>query len=136
MAETPKTTTSTKQTAANPQADETPAVRPAQKPGDNPTPIEPGDNLAPRATLADNPNNAPGGTGTGFHCGICGQPIGAEGQHTNANGDQVETPHAQTMVVADNWPQLQDDQDAKVLEDEANRRADKAETKVEENKTK
>lgn len=134
MADSTKTTTTTKTT---PAANETSATETrTEKPGDNPTPIQPGDNLAPKATLADNPNNAPGGTGTGFHCGICGQPIGSEGQHTNANGEQVTTPHAQTLVVADNWPQLQDDQDAEVLKHEQQDNASKAESKVEEDKTK
>lgn len=49
---------------------------------------------------------------TGYHCGICGQPIGAEGQHYNNEGEQVTASHANTMVVADNWPELQDAQDA------------------------
>lgn len=56
---------------------------------------------------------------TGYHCGICGQSIGAEGQHYNNDGEQVTASHANTMVVADNWPDLQNAQDADKIEAEA-----------------
>lgn len=42
---------------------------------------------------------------TGYTCGYCGQIIGAEGQHYNADGVQVSNPHPGTLVVADNWPE-------------------------------
>jgi hypothetical protein len=47
-----------------------------------------------------------------FHCGYCGEPVGPEGQHWNEEGDAKEGAHAGTMVVADNWPEQQDEQDA------------------------
>ncbi len=90
------------------------------KAGTNTNPVvTEGDNLAPGATLAENPNNAPG-DGTGFHCGICGQPVGAEGQHYNAKNQEVAVPHANVLVVADNWPALQDEQDAEAVRNEQN----------------
>lgn len=63
----------------------------------------------PQGTVVDptsGPQGAPSpfaGGKTGYHCGYCGQPVGAEGQHYNSNGETVETPHAHTMVVADRW---------------------------------
>ena len=35
-----------------------------------------------------------------YDCGYCGKAIGKEGQHVNEGGEQVETPHAGTMVLA------------------------------------
>ena len=47
----------------------------------------------------------------GFHCGYCGQPVGPEGQHWDAQGDATDPGHVGTLVVADNWPENQDEQD-------------------------
>lgn len=98
--------------------------------GDGVQPVNPaatpGDNLAPRATLTDNPAALPA-SGTGYHCGVCGQPIGAEGQHYRADGEQVTTPHAQTLVVADDWPAKQDQADAEQVQQEAAKKASRAE---------
>ncbi len=47
----------------------------------------------------------------GYHCGYCGAPVGPEGQHWDSKGNAVPGNHAGTMVVADNWPENQDEQD-------------------------
>jgi hypothetical protein len=94
----------------------------------------PGDNLPANGTLTENPAGLPG-AGTGYHCGICGQPVGAEGQHYDGSGDVVTTPHANTMVVADDWPTAQaaGDQEAAQAKT-ASRTAASRETKTENNK--
>lgn len=81
----------------------------------------PGDNLAPNQTLTENAAGLPS-SGTGFHCGYCGQQIGAEGQHYDGNGEQVTVGHAGTLVVADNWAAGVQQGDAQA---EADRRSDR-----------
>lgn len=53
------------------------------------------------------PQGAPSPHTTGFHCGYCGQPVGREGEHFNAEGEAAAAPHANTMVVADDWANRQ-----------------------------
>lgn len=50
-----------------------------------------------------------------FHCGYCGQRIGTGGEHYDdtKDGEEVTSTHAGTLVVADNWSDLQDQNDAK-----------------------
>jgi len=74
------------------------------------------DRLAPAATPAVNEPSE-----VTFHCGYCGQRVGSEGQHTDpVSGEATMPEHAGTLVVADDWPALQDAQDAKKAE-EANK---------------
>lgn len=89
----------------------------------NPT-HSPGDNLAPLGTLSGNvlPPN-----GTGFHCGICGRVVGKEGQHYDEEGDVTETPHANVVVVADDWAQNQRNADGEALQKLADKKNRKAE---------
>lgn len=54
------------------------------------------------SNLEDLPADRPG-----FHCGYCGQPVGPEGQHWDEKGNAVSGQHAGTLVVADNWPEVQ-----------------------------
>lgn len=71
-----------------------------------------GDNIVEGGTLSDNISNLPADR-PGFHCGYCGAPVGPEGQHYDAvTGDVTTVEHAGTLVVADNWPENQDAQDA------------------------
>lgn len=92
--------------------------------GANPT-VNEGDKLPPLGSLS---GNVLPPEGTGFHCGICGQVIGKQGQHYDGDGEVTEVPHANVMVVADNWPDKQvevDQQAMKELEDRrARRKAD------------
>lgn len=57
--------------------------------------------------VADLPDDRPG-----FHCGYCGQPVGPEGQHWDEKGEATGNPHAGTLVVADNWPEVRQDTSA------------------------
>lgn len=97
----------------------TPAEKPKDEAAANPT-VNEGDKLPPLGSLSGNVRPA---EGTGFHCGICGQEIGREGQHYDADGEVTGVRHANTLVVADNWPDKQTEQDQKALSDEQDRRA-------------
>lgn len=106
------------------------------KPGDelkdvNPA-TSPGDNLAPGATLTENAANLPG-SGTGYHCGHCGQSTSSTGEHFDGNGDVVTTPHANTLVLADNWPVEIERDNAESAERYANRKTEKATEKKTDN---
>lgn len=49
---------------------------------------------------------------TGYHCGYCGEIIGAEGQHYFPGTDGVRTSeHPGTLVVADGGPQVKGEED-------------------------
>jgi hypothetical protein len=41
--------------------------------------------------------------GIGFRCGVCGRVVGREGQHYGTDGEITATPHANVLVVADDW---------------------------------
>lgn len=87
----------------------------------NPT-VNETDRLGPGATTSGNvgiPN------GTGYHCGICGRVCGKEGEHYNEDDEQTEVPHANVMVVADNWAELQDDQDREAAKKHAEKREER-----------
>lgn len=100
----PETEKLVKQTRnTEPPTDQPLAVNPA---------TDPGDNLAHNQTLTENPANLPS-AGTGLHCGHCGQQVSPEGVHFDGNGFVASAPHANTMVLADNWPEQVAAQDAK-----------------------
>jgi hypothetical protein len=84
----------------------------------------PGDNLAYGATLTKNPAALPG-SGTGYHCGMCGQPISSNGEHYDGNGDVAAAPHANVIVVADNWPEQQAEDNERSAEAFQQRAAEK-----------
>lgn len=49
---------------------------------------------------------------TGYHCGYCGEVIGAEGQHYFPGTSEVrQHEHPGTLVVADGGPQVKGDED-------------------------
>ncbi len=99
------------------------AKQEADPKADDPTsasPVVEYDRLGPLATLSH--NNLPP-NGTGLHCGICGTTVGKEGQHYDADGDQVEVPHANVMVVADNWPAKQDEADVEAAANAKSRKS-------------
>lgn len=133
MAETKSTTAANRNAEAKPESTNeteptnqarTPNLTDAKGAAEDPTTANPtvheGDRLAPGATTSGNsaiPN------GTGFHCGVCGRPVGKQGEHYDEDGDQVETPHATTMVVADDWAEKQDEQDQEAADKHAQRKA-------------
>lgn len=70
----------------------------------------------PEGTTVD-PTSGPQGApsplagGTGYHCGYCGQVIGVNGEHYNADGSAAVVPHPATMVLADSGPQVKGEDD-------------------------
>lgn len=72
----------------------------------NESPTEP--SLTEGGKIAQNEADLPADR-PGFHCGYCGRPVGPEGQHWNEKGEAVPGQHAGTLVVADNWPEVQVD---------------------------
>lgn len=74
-------------------------------------------NTQPTTGVRLNPVDGEPGETT-YHCGYCGEAVNSEGAHTDAVTGELRMPnHAGTLVVADNWPALQDAQDEKKVEE-------------------